>query len=202
MADFPASIFEQREIQNLPGITYDGSKKTAIFADDIQALGDEITALETFFDSTGYYFDNDVTVTEFFTGPVDLGTGGSCRVDMQVTGQFIWTRIKITIGTSPSLGSLPLVIMTDDLPFEIPTFEAQEAIPGNFGALTQASNAVQMFAPTVNNITGFGQCILFFKQNGAAFTDYLFGVNSVATLGAGDTYTGSIFIPRTNFLDT
>lgn len=200
MPSFPDSIFTQRELQNLPGISYDVDKKTAIFAEDLQALGDEITALETFFDDTGYYFDDDVTVTEFFGSAVDLGTGGSCRVDMQVTGQFIWTRINIKIGASPDLGSLPLVILTDNLPFAIPTFEGQEAMPGNFGALTQADNAVQMFAPVVNNITGYDQCILFFKESGATFTDYLFGVSSVPTLGEGDSYTATILIPRTNFL--
>jgi hypothetical protein len=46
MAEYPLEIFEQRSIENLPGLTYDANKKKILFAEDIQALGDEITALE------------------------------------------------------------------------------------------------------------------------------------------------------------
>ena len=49
MADFPDTIFTQRELENLPGIEYDADKKKVIFAEDLQALGDEITAIETVF---------------------------------------------------------------------------------------------------------------------------------------------------------
>lgn len=52
MADFPDDIYSLREIQNLPGIEYNVDKKTAIFAEDIQGLADEITAIETYLENT------------------------------------------------------------------------------------------------------------------------------------------------------
>lgn len=200
MADFPDTIFTQRELENLPGIEYDADKKKVIFAEDLQALGDEITAIETVFNGLGHYYDTNVPVREFFTGDIDLGTGGSCRVDMLVQGLLIFIKIEITIGTSPDLGSLPMVIKTDDLPYELPTYTAQKAIVGSFGGVSEASGAFQMFAPAINNITGYGQCILFFKEQGAAFTDYLLGTASLATLGAGDVYNGVIIVPSTNIM--
>lgn len=195
MADFPDNIFTQRTITNRVGQVYDPAKTTTIYAEDIEKLGDEITAIDTAFEGSGHYTDDDVTVTEFFGSAVNLGTGGYCRVDAILQWQFLYMRIEIVIGTSPSLGSLPLTIMADDLPITVPEYPAGKVMPGNFGALTESSNAVQMFAPALNNITGYGNCLLFFKEAGAAFTDYLLGVNSVATLGAGDAYNGSILIP-------
>lgn len=46
MADFPGSIFDQRTIENLPGISYDAAKTTHLYAEDVQELGDEVTAIE------------------------------------------------------------------------------------------------------------------------------------------------------------
>lgn len=47
MADFPDSIFEGREIENVPGVVYDETKTTRIYAEDVQKIFDEITAIET-----------------------------------------------------------------------------------------------------------------------------------------------------------
>jgi microcystin-dependent protein len=47
MADFPSSIYSQRATENLPGVTYDATKKTQFFAEDLQGLGDEVTAIES-----------------------------------------------------------------------------------------------------------------------------------------------------------
>lgn len=46
MADFPTSLFEIRETQNLPGIVYDPADKKNLFSEDIQNIGGEITAIE------------------------------------------------------------------------------------------------------------------------------------------------------------
>lgn len=46
MADYPTTIFSQRTLENVPGVTFDDSKKTRIYAEDVIALGDEITAIE------------------------------------------------------------------------------------------------------------------------------------------------------------
>lgn len=47
MADFPTSIFTMRETENLPGISYDATQKRNLYSEDIQALGGEITSIET-----------------------------------------------------------------------------------------------------------------------------------------------------------
>ena len=46
MADFPTSIFEQRELDNINGQTYDVDKKTTVYAEDLQALAAEIIAIQ------------------------------------------------------------------------------------------------------------------------------------------------------------
>lgn len=143
-----------------------------------------------------YYYDTDVTVTEFFGSAVDLGTGGNCRIDAIETDDFIYLRIEINVGTSASLGSLPMTIKTSDLPLTVPTYDANYAIPGNFGSLSIPANENQMFAPAMNNISGFGNCIVFFNQYGAAFTDYLMGASSSPAVVDGCKYTGSMFIPK------
>jgi hypothetical protein len=46
-ADFPTSIYTPRATENLPGISYDASKKQILFSEDFQNLGNEINAIET-----------------------------------------------------------------------------------------------------------------------------------------------------------
>lgn len=46
MAEFPSNIYEPREIENVPGQTYDPSKKTRLYADDLNASNAEIVAIE------------------------------------------------------------------------------------------------------------------------------------------------------------
>ncbi len=46
MADYPTSIFVQRDIENVPGITFDATKKTHLYVEDLQALGNELAAIE------------------------------------------------------------------------------------------------------------------------------------------------------------
>lgn len=143
-----------------------------------------------------YAYNTNVTVTEFFGSSVNLGTGGSCRVDALEDENFIYLRIAIIFGTSISIGSLPLTILTSDLPVTVPTYATNVAIPGNFGSLSIPANENQMFAPAMNNITGFGNCLLFFNQYGTTFTDYLMGSASSPGVVDGCSYTGSIFIPK------
>jgi parallel beta-helix repeat protein len=47
MAKYPNQIYEPREKENRPGVTYDPNKKTVLFAEDIKALDDEVKAIET-----------------------------------------------------------------------------------------------------------------------------------------------------------
>ena len=47
MADYPATIYTPREKENKSGVVYDPTKKTVLFAEDLQALDNEVVAIET-----------------------------------------------------------------------------------------------------------------------------------------------------------
>jgi len=47
MADYPGSITDPRTVANLPGETYDATKTTRLYAEDINKANDEIVAIET-----------------------------------------------------------------------------------------------------------------------------------------------------------
>lgn len=143
-----------------------------------------------------YYYDTDVTVTEFFGSAVDLGTGGYCRVDAKENDDFIWLRINIVFGTSMSIGTLPLTIKASDLPVTVPNYGEQVPMPGNFGAVSTSGGGNQMYAPALNNISGFGNCILFFSEYGASFTAYLMGSAATHPPVEGSIYFGTITIPK------
>jgi len=138
--------------------------------------------------------DTNVTVTEFFGSAVNLGTGGSCQVDALEDSERIRLRIQITFGTSMSIGSLPLTILASDLPVTIPDFGVQVPQPGNFGAMSTSGGGNQMFAPALNNISGHGNCILFFNEYGASFTDFLLGSATAHPPVAGSVLFSTIDI--------
>lgn len=183
---------------------YDKSQIDALFAafspagntlwGDIEGTLSDQTDLQNALDGT-HTIDADVTVTEFFGSAVNLGTGGSCRIDTIEQGSLIYVRIAIKFGTSPSLGTLPLVIKASDFPITLPEYAEQTAMPGSFGALSKTTNVNQMYAPAMNNIGGFGNCILFFSQYGASFTEYLMGSSATIPPEAGDNYFGAMIIP-------
>lgn len=138
--------------------------------------------------------DTNVTVTEFFGSAVNLGTGGFCQVDALEDNERIRLRIQITFGTSMSIGSLPLTILASDMPVTIPDFGDQTPQPGNFGAMSTSGGGNQMFAPALNNISGHGNCILFFNEYGAAFTDFLLGSATAHPPVAGSVLFSTIDI--------
>lgn len=47
MADYPDAIFALRAIENLPGITYDANNTKAFYAEDLENVAGEVTAIET-----------------------------------------------------------------------------------------------------------------------------------------------------------
>lgn len=138
--------------------------------------------------------DSNVTVTEFFGSAVDLGTGGFCRVDALEDNEKIRLRISITFGTSMSIGSLPLTIMASDMPVTIPDFGAQVPQPGNFGAMSTSGGGNEMWVPALNNISGHGNCFLFFNSYGASFTEFLLGSAVTHPPVAGSTLFSTIDI--------
>ena len=48
MANYPSSIYSPRDKENRSGVVYDATKKTVIFAEDIEKLDDEVVAVETY----------------------------------------------------------------------------------------------------------------------------------------------------------
>ena len=138
--------------------------------------------------------DSNVTVTEFFGSAVNLGTGGFCKVDALEDNEKIRLRIQITFGTSMSIGTLPLTILASDMPVTIPDFGDQVPQPGNFGAMSTSGGGNQMFAPVLNNISGHGNCILFFNEYGASFTDFLLGSATAHPPAAGSVLFSTIDI--------
>ena len=119
--------------------------------------------------------DTNVTVTEFFGSAVNLGTGGFCQVDALEDNERIRLRISVTFGTSMSIGSLPITILASDMPVTIPDFGAQVPQPGNFGAMSTSGGGNEMWVPALNNISGHGNCFLFFNSYGTSFTNFLLG---------------------------
>jgi hypothetical protein len=141
-----------------------------------------------------YTVDTDVTVTEFFGSAVNLGTGGSCRVDALEDSERIRLRIQITFGTSMSIGSLPITILAADMPVTIPDFGVQVPQPGNFGAMSTSGGGNEMWVPTLNNISGHGNSFLFFNAYGASFTDFLLGSAVAHPPVAGSVFFSTIDI--------
>lgn len=43
---YPSDIYEQRPLENLPGLEYDPLNKKTLFAEDIEAIGSEVTGIE------------------------------------------------------------------------------------------------------------------------------------------------------------
>lgn len=98
MADFPDSVFTLRDIQNIPQMTYDPDKKTTIYAEDLQNLGDEITAIEEFLEPAKSH-EFHPTVINLFTGtPINLGDGGDCTIRWQRVGDFINASMSLYFG--------------------------------------------------------------------------------------------------------
>lgn len=44
---YPSDIYQQRPLENLPGLVYDPENKKTLFAEDILALATEIIGIET-----------------------------------------------------------------------------------------------------------------------------------------------------------
>lgn len=141
-----------------------------------------------------YTVDTDVTVTEFFGSAVNLGTGGSCRVDALEDSERIRLRIQITFGTSMSIGSLPITILAADMPVTIPDFGDQVPQPGNFGAMSTSGGGNEMWVPALNNISGHGNSFIFFNAYGASFTDFLLGSAVAHPPVAGSVFFSTIDI--------
>jgi hypothetical protein len=107
MANYPTSIFEPREVENLPGYAYDSTKKRVQFAEDYTYPAEEIVAIEETLgiNPQGSY----ATVAE----RLDAGTGASLELGIYGGLSFSTFNIlpEIFGGTADEVfsGSVPVV---------------------------------------------------------------------------------------------
>lgn len=75
MADFPENIYAGRELENADGVVFDADQHTRFFAEDLNSVNDEITAIETVLgENPQGEFD---TVSERIAAAAESGGGGS-----------------------------------------------------------------------------------------------------------------------------
>lgn len=135
MADYPSSIFEQRELENVSDQTFDATKKTRIYAEDLINLAAEISAIETVLgtDPNGAYD----TVREWLEALV--GGGGS----------FDPTKIKYglvpsgTIDGSNKVFTLPNAIVANKLAVFLDGIRVAESTDWSYNSGTREITTVQ-----------------------------------------------------------
>lgn len=102
MAQYPNEIASFRDIENIPGQTYDENKKTTLYTEDIQAMRDEIIEIESILgtvdepppagviDTVWANQDRILQLLSAFTGNAGLKVGmGS--IDVEAAGNFSFT---------------------------------------------------------------------------------------------------------------
>lgn len=111
MSIFPGSIFSQRTIENVSGQTYDASKTTRLYAEDVTKLGDEVTSIETVLGANpqGAY----ATVLAWLTALASA----VASIPTKATGA------EINTGTNDTKFATPKAIADSDIAFlsDIPT---------------------------------------------------------------------------------
>lgn len=98
MADFPNNIFNGRQLDNVTGVSYDVTKLTRFYAEDHNALIDEIEAIETTLGENpeGAY----TTVKEWLEAlEAGGGGGGSPNLDGGLPDTVLWGGADIDGGT-------------------------------------------------------------------------------------------------------
>lgn len=180
MADFPDDVFALRDIENKPNMTYDPDKKTTLFVEDLQALGNEITAIEEF-------LENDViNGWQDWTPQVDQGA------TTNITKTITYARYKI-IGDSYQAQCILSVTgtgttnnnITISLPFT--TFEDNQFC--GFFAMYSASLGKLYVGGAVS--TGSGTKIVGARDNSQG--GFYMGKDPNVALGNYDVLTFNIF---------
>lgn len=114
MADYPNSIASFRDIENRADVVYDPDKKTTLFAEDVNALRDEVVAIETTLGTdTGLVTLSSLLKnnwTDAFAIPVQVRrTGNIVEVFGQVYGGNNTNFLQLPTGYRPQTGSTILV---------------------------------------------------------------------------------------------
>lgn len=97
MAVFPDEVFSIREIENLPGIIYDETNKKTLFAEDIQNISAEVSAIESYIiGGGGGGGAAELPVGSIFTTTADPADGSPFSYgdwELLASGQFFGNKI-------------------------------------------------------------------------------------------------------------
>lgn len=74
MPDYPTSTYSPRTISNVPGVTYDASKTTRFYAEDLNKTNDEVVAIE---ETLGVNPQGSYDTVAERLDDIDVGPGGS-----------------------------------------------------------------------------------------------------------------------------
>lgn len=126
---FPTTIYEQRPLENLPGLSYDGTNKKTLFAEDILNLGAEVRAIQ---EALGTNLEN---IQSMITSAISaallaesriVGNLTFPRVDgLNLPAGYVATQIgsaqsvNLTVGTYIMICSVEYVTMTAGSTFEL-----------------------------------------------------------------------------------
>lgn len=111
MADFPTSIFEPREVENVPGESYEPSETTRVFAEDVNFATSEIVAIEEVlgtepngsFDTVKEWLEDLASsITSLFSLIFIDSTNDRVGIDTTSPTQKLDVRGRITGGTQVS----------------------------------------------------------------------------------------------------
>lgn len=120
MADFPGSIFSQRELLNIPGMTYDVDKKTTVYAEDLTKLGDETTAIENYLQNSSPVYEDLPLKYIFYGTDVDLGTNGQSKIVWSKERNMVYYQIYIYADSDCSIDASPVGSpFTENMPLGI-----------------------------------------------------------------------------------
>lgn len=126
---FPTTIYEQRPLENLPGLSYDGTNKKTLFAEDILNLGAEVRAIQ---EALGTNLEN---IQSMITSAISAALLAENRIvgalsfpavgNSTIPGGWAFTRIgsaqtvNLTVGTYVMICSSEFVFKTTGTSGEI-----------------------------------------------------------------------------------
>ena len=153
MSSFPTTIFEQREINNIPGMTYDPAKKTTVYAEDLTKLGDEITAIEEYLENTvGGVWEETTGGIKYMSGKVGINNAApAAQLDIVSSSATVEAaRFKDAPSSSAALTSW--VNSVDTVLARNTQTSGEMTFGGNFGAdltgvMTFACSYIINFGP-------------------------------------------------------
>lgn len=128
MSTYPDGIFEGRDIENLPGIAYDPTKKTTVFAEDVSAINEEIRVIEQ-------------TLGVEVNGASTTLASRLTSIDNEISARSRWIRLStVTLETN----STNLDILALSLPLGYNHYKYEARLCGLSGGANTGTVGVRM----------------------------------------------------------